>query len=68
MEIDFASPKALQVGKGFDGDRFRERQLNRGILPIIPSRSKRKLPAPPDHRRYQRRKRIGRVRRKLKQK
>ncbi len=36
----------------YDGDRFRESQLVRRILPIIPPRSNRKVPVHLDYRRY----------------
>jgi hypothetical protein len=52
MEIPVAAPKALLADKGYDGDRFRESLLIRGILPIIPPRSNRKVPEHPDYRRY----------------
>ena len=47
MAIPVASPKALLADKGYDGDRFRESLLIRGILPIIPPRSNRKVPEHP---------------------
>lgn len=47
MEIPVTTPKALLADKGYDGDRFRESLLIRGILPIIPPRSNRKVPEPP---------------------
>jgi len=52
MAIPVATPKALLADKGYDGDRFRESLLTRGILPIIPPRSNRKVPEHPDYRRY----------------
>jgi IS5 family transposase len=45
-------PKALLADKGYDGDRFRESLLTRGIPPIIPPRANRKVPEHPDYRRY----------------
>ena len=48
MAIPVATPKALLADKGYDGDRFRESLLVRGILPIIPPRSNRKVPEHPD--------------------
>jgi transposase len=51
----------------YDGDRFREGLLIRGILPIIPPRSNRKVPEHPDYRRYRDRNRIERMFAKLKQ-
>jgi IS5 family transposase len=47
MEIPIATPKALLADKGYDGDRFRESLLIRGILPIIPPRANRKVPEHP---------------------
>lgn len=55
------------ANKGYDGDRFRENLLMRGILPIIPPRSNRKAPTHPDYRRYKDRNRIERMFSKLKQ-
>jgi len=43
-----ATPKALLADKGYESDRFRESLLVRGILPIIPPRSNRKVPEHPD--------------------
>uniref|UniRef100_UPI0030C66CD0 IS5 family transposase n=1 Tax=Erythrobacter sp. Dej080120_24 TaxID=3024837 RepID=UPI0030C66CD0 len=67
MEIPIATPKALLADKGYDGNRFRESLLIRGILPIIPPRSNRKVPEHPDYRRYKDRNRIERMFGKLKQ-
>ena len=52
MSLPLPKPKALLADKGYDGDRFRENLLMRGILPIIPPRSNRKVPVHPDYRRY----------------
>ena len=52
MALPLPKPKALLADKGYDGDRFRENLLMRGILPIIPPRSNRKAPEHPDYRRY----------------
>ena len=67
MAIPVATPKALLADKGYDGDRFRESLLTRGILPIIPPRSNRKVPEHPDYRRYKDRTRVERMFGKLKQ-
>ncbi|MEE4207860.1 MAG: transposase [Parvularcula sp.] len=67
MAIPVAAPKALLADKGYDGDRFRESLLIRGILPIIPPRSNRKVPEHPDYRRYKDRNRVERMFGKLKQ-
>ena len=67
MAIPVATPKALLADKGYDGDRFRESLLVRGILPIIPPRSNRKVPEHPDYRRYKDRNRVERMFGKLKQ-
>src|SRR3546814_19301333 len=67
MAIPVATPKALLADKGYDGDRFRESLLTRGILPIIPPRSNRKVPEHPDYRRYKDRNRAARMFGKLKQ-
>lgn len=67
MEIPVATPKGLLADKGYDGDRFRESLLIRGILPIIPPRSNRKVPEHPDYRRYRDRNRVERMFGKLKQ-
>ncbi|MBB3991695.1 transposase [Croceicoccus naphthovorans] len=66
MEIPVATPKALLADKGYDGNRFRESLLIRGILPIIPPRSNRKVPEHPDYRRYRDRNRVERMFGKLK--
>lgn len=67
MEIPVAAPKALLADKGYDGDRFRESLLIRGILPIILPRSNRKVKEHPDYRRYKDRNRVERMFGKLKQ-
>jgi transposase len=67
MALPLPKPKALLADKGYDGDRFRENLLMRGILPIIPPRSNRKTPAHPDYRRYKDRNRVERMFGKLKQ-
>jgi len=75
MDLPLPNPKALLADKGYDGDRFRENLLMRGILPIIPPRSNRKAPAHPDYRRltayicrrYKDRNRVERMFGKLKQ-
>lgn len=59
--------EALLADKGYDGDRFRESLLIRGILPIIPPRSNRKVPDHPDYRRYRDRNNVERMFGKLKQ-
>ncbi len=53
--------------KGYDDDRFRESLLIRGVPPIIPPCSNRKVPEHPDYRRYRDRNRIERMFGKLKQ-
>lgn len=67
MAIPVATPRALLADKGYDGDRFRESLLIRGILPIIPPRPNRKVPEHPEYRRYRDRNRIERMFNKLKQ-
>jgi transposase len=67
MAIPLTTPKALLAAKGYDGDRFRESLLIRGILPIIPPRSNRKVPEHPDYRRYHDRNRVERMFGRLKQ-
>ncbi len=67
MQIPVATPKALLADKGYDGDRFRETLLIRGILPIIPPKSNRKVPEHPDYRRDRDRNRVERMFGKLKQ-
>jgi transposase len=67
MALPLPKPKALLADKGYDGDRFRENLLMRGILPIIPPRSNRKVPVHPDYRRYRDRNRVERMFGKLKQ-
>lgn len=62
-----ASPKALLADKGNDGDRFRESLLVRGILPIIPPRSIRKVSEHSDYRCYRDRNRVERMFCKLEQ-
>lgn len=61
MALPVPEPKALLADKGYDGDAFRESLLMRGILPIIPPRSNRKVPEHPDYRRYKDRNRIERM-------
>ena len=61
MAIPVATPKALLADKGYDGNRFRDSLLVRGILPIIPPRSNRKVPEHPDYRRYRDRNRVERM-------
>jgi transposase len=67
MALPLPNPKALLADKGYDGDRFRESLLMRGILPVIPPRSNRKTPEHPDYRRYRDRNRVERMFGKLKQ-
>ncbi len=67
MAIPVATPKALLADKGYDGDRFWESLLVRGILPIIPPRSNRKVTEHPDYRRCKERNRVERMFGKLKQ-
>jgi transposase len=67
MTLPLPKPKALLPDKGYDGDRFRESLLLRGILPVIPPRSNRKVPEHPDYRRYKDRNRVERMFGKLKQ-
>jgi len=67
MNLPLPTPKGLLADKGYDGDRFRENLLMRGILPVIPPRSNRKVPAHPDYRRYKDRNRVERMFGKLKQ-
>lgn len=67
MALPLPKPKALLADKRYDGDRFRENLLMRGILPTIPPRSNRKVPIHPDYRRYKDRKRVERTFGKLKQ-
>ena len=67
MALPLAKPTTLLADKGYDGDRFRDNLLMRGILPIITPRSNRKAPVHPDYRRYRDRNRIERMFGKLKQ-
>ncbi len=67
MQIPVTTPKALLPDKGYDGDRFRESLLMRGMLPIIPPRSNRKVPEHPDYCSYRDRNRIERMVGRLKQ-
>lgn len=66
MALPLPKPTGLLADKGYDGNRFRENLLLRGILPIIPPRSNRKAPDHPDYRRYRDRNRIERLFAKLK--
>jgi IS5 family transposase len=43
VNMPLPKPKGLLAGKGYDGDRFRENLLIRGILPVISPRSNRKI-------------------------
>ncbi|MFC0511966.1 transposase [Asaia spathodeae] len=67
MAIPAATPRALLADKGYDGDRFRQSLLMRGVLPIIPPRSNRKALEHPDYRRYRDQNRIERMFGMLKQ-
>ena len=67
MALPLPTPKGLLADKGYDGDRFCENLLMRGILPIIPPRSNRKAPEHPDYSRYKDRNRVERMFAKLKQ-
>jgi transposase len=67
MAPPLPKPKALLANKGYDGDRFRENLLITNILPIIPPRWNRRVPAHPDYRRYKDRNRVERMFGKLKQ-
>ncbi|WP_417321555.1 IS5 family transposase [Erythrobacter aureus] len=67
MQIPVTTPKALLADKGYDGDRFQESLLIRGILRIIQPRSNRKVPEHPDYRRYRDRNHVERMFGKLKQ-
>jgi transposase len=67
MALLLLKPKTLLADKGYDGDRFRENLLIRGILPIIPLRSNRKTPVHPDYRRFKDRNRVERMFGMLKQ-
>jgi hypothetical protein len=60
MALPLPTPKGLLGDNGYDGDWLRENLPMRGILPIIPPRSNRKMPEPPDYRRYKDRNRVGR--------
>ena len=64
MAIPVTPPKALLA---YDSDRFCENLLMRGILPIIPQRSNRRVPEHPDYPRYKDRIRVERMFAKLKQ-
>lgn len=48
-------PGVPLADKGFDGDRFQESLLMRGILPIIPPCTNRTVPQHPDDRRMKNR-------------
>ena len=67
MALPLHKSKALLTDKSYNGDRFCENLLMRGILPIIPPRSNRKAPVHPDYRRYKDRNRVERMFGKLKQ-
>ena len=67
MEIPVAASKALLANKCYDGDRFRESLLVRGVLPIIPPCSNRKVPDHHDYGRCRDRNRFERIFGKLRQ-
>ncbi|MCO4090640.1 MAG: transposase [Sphingorhabdus sp.] len=67
MALPLPTPKGLLADKGYDGDRFRENLLMRGILSVIPPRSNRKIPEHPEYRCYNDRSRVERMLAKLKQ-
>jgi hypothetical protein len=66
MEIPVATPKGCWQTRDMMAP-LRESLLIRGILPIIPPRSNRKVPEHPDYRRYRDRNRVERMFGKLKQ-
>jgi len=59
--LSTTSAKALLADKGYDGDAVREGLLLRGILPVIPPKTNRKVPIPCDFSRYKDRNRIERM-------
>ena len=67
MAMLVVMPKPLLADEGYDGDRFRESLLARGVLPIMPPRLIRKVPEQFDYRRYKDRNRVARMFGKLKQ-
>nr|WP_255520135.1 MULTISPECIES: IS5 family transposase [Gluconobacter] len=67
MDLSVVTPRRLLADRGYDSDRIRENLLFRGILPVIPPRSKRTEDIPCDFRRYRDRNRIERMFNKLKQ-
>jgi transposase len=67
MALPLPKPKAMLADKGHDGDKFRENLRMNGILPIIPTRSNRRVPVHPDYRRYKDCNRVERMFSKLKQ-
>ncbi|UUL81618.1 hypothetical protein [Sphingomonas qomolangmaensis] len=52
MAIPVASPNALLVDTGYDGDHFRDTLLIRDTLPIIPPRPNCKASENSDYRHY----------------
>jgi transposase len=58
MQIPAITPKALLADKGCDGNPFHESLLLRGILPVPPPRSNRKVPEHLDYGRYRDRNRV----------
>ena len=59
MDLPHPTSKGLLAGKGDDGDRFCENLILGSILPVIPLRSNRKMPAGPDCRRDKNRDRLA---------
>ena len=67
MKLPVPNPKAMLADRGYDSDCFRQDLLQRGILPVIPSRKGRSAPQKTDWQRYRDRNRIERMFNHLKQ-
>ena len=67
MELHDINPDWLLANKGYDSDDIRNDLADRGIEPVIPPRSNRKIPLEYDREAYKRRNLIERCVNRLKQ-
>jgi transposase len=67
LNIPVSRPRLMLADKGYDSDTVREALLFHGILPVIPPKSNRRIPAKCDYRAYKDRNRIERMFNRLKQ-
>lgn len=67
IELPVAKPKLMLADKGYDSDDVRASLLLKGILPVIPPKTNRKVPIACDFRAYKDRNRVERMFNRLKQ-